>query len=129
MAHNSMSSSKPDLFEREMAFARTMANRDEEGFKSFLDPHTIFINGGKPLRGKAEVMAVWSKYFREGSPPFSWRPEIAEVVSDSTLGYTEGPVFAPDGSLIARFYSVWRRQLGGDWMLTFDNGYSLPACR
>lgn len=118
-----------DLHARETSFARTMESRDEAGFASFLDPQAIFINGGKPLRGKEQVMAVWAKYFREPSAPFSWKPEIAEVMPDGMLGLTEGPVFSPDGTLIARFYSVWRRRLGGEWMLAFDNGYSVPVCR
>lgn len=117
------------LRERELAFAQSMADRDLARFAAHLAEDAVFLNGGQPLRGKPAILARWRQYFDGPRPPFSWAPEIAEVLEGGQLGMTEGPVRAPDGRLIARFYTVWRRDPGGPWLLVFDNGYSIPACR
>ena len=36
----------------ELAFAKTMADRDHAAFSSFISEEAVFISGGKPVRGK-----------------------------------------------------------------------------
>lgn len=86
----------------------------------------VFINGGKPLRGRGQIIQFWSGYFKDPKPPFAWQPAIAEVAASGTLGYTEGPVTSGE-TVIARFYSTWHRQFDGRWLVVFDNGYA--ECR
>jgi len=107
----------------EMAFADTMARRDAAAFAGFVADDAVFINGGKPLRGKSAVVAFWSRFFSGPSAPFSWAPEIVEVTADGTLGYSEGPVASPAGVVSSRYYSTWRRDADGRWRVVFDNGY------
>jgi ketosteroid isomerase-like protein len=116
------------LREQELAFARSMAERDFRAFAAPIADEAVFLNGGQPLRGKAAILGHWRRFFDAPAAPFSWAPELVEVLADGRLGMTEGPVRAPDGRVIARFYSVWRREPGGPWRLVFDNGYSLPGC-
>jgi ketosteroid isomerase-like protein len=52
---------------------------------------------------------------------------MVEVSGSGTLAQTIGPVFNPDGRLVARFYSTWRREEDGAWRIVFDNGYDV--CR
>jgi uncharacterized protein (TIGR02246 family) len=103
-----------------------MAKRDMAAFASFIAEDAVFINGGSPLRGKAAIMAFWSRFFTASAAPFSWEPTIAELSGNGQLGYTEGPVTAPNGKVIMRFYTTWARQADGRWLVVFDNGY--PPC-
>lgn len=109
----------------EAAFARTMAERDFAAFATFIADDAVFVNGGKPLRGKAEVLAFWKRFFDGPAAPFSWRPELVEIASGGDLGYSEGPVSSPQGKVFARFYSTWRRDGAGRWHVVFDNGYTV----
>ena len=45
----------------EIAFARTMADRDLAAFGSFLSDEAVFFSGPMPLRGKAAVMQWWNE--------------------------------------------------------------------
>lgn len=112
----------------ESAFAKTMADRDHAAFMSFLSEEAVFLNGGKPLRGKAAVAAHWKQFYAGPSAPFSWKPELVEVTDSGTLAQSIGPVYAPDGSLIARFYSTWRLEAPGVWRVVFDDGYDVCRC-
>jgi len=112
----------------ETAFATAMAERDLPAFASFVADDAVFINGGKPLRGKAAVVEHWKRFFEKPDAPFSWKPEIVEVTGGGTLGYSEGPVSAPDGTVGSRYYWTWRLDSAGEWKVVFDNGYDLCKC-
>ena len=111
----------------ETAFAKSMADRDFAAFSALVADDAVFINGGQPLRGKAAVLAFWKRFFDGPAAPFVWRPEIVEVAG--ALGYTEGPVSAPEGKVFARFWSTWRRDPAtGQWRVVFDNGQRVCDC-
>jgi len=109
----------------EEGFAATMARRDAEAFAEFIADDAVFINGGNPLRGKTAIVGYWTKFFVPQAAPFSWRPELVELASSGTLGYTEGPVLSPTGTLIAKFFTTWQLAPSGKWLVAFDNGYSV----
>lgn len=111
----------------ETAFATTMAARDFAAFSSWVADDAVFVNGGKPLRGKAAVLAHWERFFKSPAAPFAWKPEVVEVLARGDLAYSEGPVSLPDGQVVARFVSTWRRDPSGAWKIVFDNGFD--ACR
>ena len=112
----------------ESAFAATMAARDLAGFARFVAVDAVFINGGKPLRGRAAIVEHWRRFYERPQAPFAWRPELVEVLDSGTLGYSEGPVTAADGSVVARYYSTWRVDAAGEWKVVFDNGYDVCGC-
>ena len=109
----------------ETAFADTMARRDLAAFGSFLADDAVFVNGGKPLRGKAAIVEHWTRFYAPGPAPFSWKPELAEVAGEGRLGYTEGPVMDPSGKVFAKFYTTWQQGSDGRWRVIFDNGYTV----
>lgn len=113
----------------ELAFAGSMATRDFNAFASWVADDATFVNGGKPLRGKAAVLAHWQRFFQGPAAPFSWKPEIVEVLASGQLAYSEGPVSTPDGKVVARYFSTWRREPGGGWKVVLDNGYDLCDCK
>lgn len=112
----------------ETAFAASMAARDFAAFASFVADDATFVNAGKPLRGKESVLGHWERFFRGPTAPFSWKPEIVEVLSSGNLAHSEGPVSLPDGKVVARYYSTWRRDPSGQWKVVLDNGYDLCDC-
>ena len=110
----------------EEAFARTMADRDHEAFVSFLAADAVFFGRQGEIRGREAVAAAWKPLYQGPEPPFSWRPDTATVLDSGALGLTSGPIFAPDGSRIGTFNSVWRREPDGSWKVIFDRG--CPDC-
>jgi ketosteroid isomerase-like protein len=105
----------------ETAFARTMATRDHNAFASHVADEAVFI-GQRPLRGKAAVVAEWKRFFDGPQPPFSWEPQIVEVLDSGTLALTRGPVRDPSGRQTGTFNSIWRREPDGRWKIIFDMG-------
>ena len=110
----------------ETSFAKTMADRDRESFLSFVADEALFFGGENVLRGSEAVVAGWAPFFEGDDPPFSWEPEIVEVLDSGTLALSSGPVFDPDGERIGTFNSIWRRESDGRWRVVFDKG--CPPC-
>ena len=110
----------------ERAFARTMADRDHAAFAAFLSDEAVFFTGPKPIHGKAEVAAAWKRFYERPQAPFSWQPEVVEVLASGTLAISTGPVFDPAGKKFATFTSIWRLEAPGVWRIVFDKGN--PEC-
>ncbi len=109
----------------EIAFAKTLADRDAKKFAGMIAPDAIVL-ADQPLRGPDEVLTRWSKYFEAPTPPFSWAPQTVEVQDGGRLALSTGPVLDPAGKRISTFSSIWRREKSGEWKLIFDSG--CPPC-
>ena len=112
----------------EVAFAKTMADRDHGAFSRFISEEAVFINGGKPVRGRVAIAADWKRFYDSPRAPFSWKPDLVEVLPSGTLAYSMGPVSNPDGVVFARFHSTWRLEAPGVWRVIFDNGTDVCNC-
>lgn len=117
---------KPDLhrqvFEAESSFAHTMAARDHKAFGQFVAEEGIFFGRRAVLRGRTEVLEGWKRYFDGPTAPFSWQPEVVEVLDSGSLAHSSGPVHDTDGKLIGTFNSTWRLDPDGRWRVVFDKG-------
>jgi len=109
----------------EIAFSKTRADRDVKAFTSMIAPDVIWL-GERPLRGPAEVVTSWQKFFEGPKAPFSWAPEIVEVQEGGKLALSTGPVMDPEGKRVGTYTSIWRREKSGKWLIIFDRG--CPAC-
>ena len=109
----------------EIAFAKTLADRDAKTFTSMIAPDVIWL-ADKPLRGPAEVLTNWQKFFDAPMAPFSWAPEIVEVQEGGKLALSTGPVTNAEGKRVGTYTSIWRREKSGKWLIIFDRG--CPAC-
>lgn len=118
---------KEQVRRTEVAFAKTMADRNPAAFASFLTADSIFMSNGKASRGPAEISARWKQFFEGPAAPFSWAPDQVEVLDSGTLAMTSGPVLGPSGKRVGTFHSVWRLEAGGQWKIVLDNG--CPACK
>lgn len=107
---------------RERAFAQTMADRDLEAFGTFISPEAVFFNGNEPIRGRDAVIRAWTPFFEGDTAPFSWEPDVVEVLESGGLALSSGPVLDPEGSQAGRFNSVWRLESDGEWYVVFDKG-------
>ena len=116
---------KEQVRRTEIAFAKTLADRNPAAFRSFLSKETIFLSGGRASRGPEQVLERWKPYFDATQAPFSWEPEQVEVIDSGQLALSSGPVRDPSGKRIGTFNSVWRRE-GKQWKIVLDNG--CPAC-
>jgi ketosteroid isomerase-like protein len=112
----------------ESAFAASMAARDVDAFASYVSEEAVFFGGTASLRGRDAVVAGWRRFF-EGEPaPFSWSPEVVEVLDSGALAHSSGPVRSPDGKVVGTFNSIWRREGDGRWRVVFDKGCDVCAC-
>jgi ketosteroid isomerase-like protein len=117
---------KEQVRKTEIAFAKTMADRDAAAFEKFLASDTIFLSNGQPTRGPKAVVERWKRFFEGPNAPFSWAPEFVEVLDSGTIALSTGPVRDPAGKRVGTFNSVWRRESDGQWKIVLDNG--CPAC-
>ena len=106
--------------------AKTLADRDHAAFATFLADEAVFFTGPTPLHGKATVAAAWKRFYERPQAPFSWQPEVVEVLESGTLAISSGPVFDPSGRKFATFTSIWRMEAPGVWRIVFDKGN--PEC-
>jgi ketosteroid isomerase-like protein len=113
----------------ERAFAATMAKRDAKAFASHIAEEAIFMGASdapRVLRGRAAIVEGWEQFFDGPTAPFSWEPDIVEVLDSGSLALTSGPVLDHEGKLIGRFNSIWRLERDGQWRVLFDRG--APVC-
>ena len=109
----------------EIAFAKTLADRDVKSFTRMIAPDVIWL-ADVPLRGPEQVLTRWQKFFDAPQPPFSWSPETVEVQQGGKLALSTGPVVNPAGKRVGTYTSIWRHEPGGEWRIIFDRG--CPAC-
>ncbi len=114
------------VFEAESAFAQTLAARDSQAFAMYVAVDAVFLGRLGTLHGRAAVVAGWRPFFEGRAAPFSWSPEIVEVLESGSLALSSGPVRDPTGRQIGTFNSIWRRDPDGHWRVVFDKG--CPAC-
>jgi len=114
------------VFEAESAFAQTLAARDSLAFVMYVADDAVFMSRRGTLRGRAAVVASWHPFFEGRAAPFSWNPEIVEVLESGTMALSSGPVRDPTGRQIGTFNSIWRHDPDGHWRVVFDKG--CPVC-
>lgn len=113
----------------EIAFAKAFADRDPQKFFSYLADDTQFLGRHNTMRGKQEVIAGWSEFFKPPVAPFRWQPERVVTNAAGDLGFSNGPVFDEAGVQIGTFTSTWTRQPDGSWKILFDGGSACPTMK
>jgi ketosteroid isomerase-like protein len=113
---------RDQVWAAEVAFARTMADRDAQAFAEFIADEAVFFSGTTALHGKPKVVEGWAGFFKDKEAPFSWAPDQVEVLASGTLALSTGLVRDPSGKALARFNSIWRLEAPNRWRVVFDKG-------
>jgi ketosteroid isomerase-like protein len=74
-------SPREPVWAAEVAFARSMAQRDLRRFSEFVSEEAIFFDGSTALTGKDKVVEGWASLFKDAAAPFSWAPDQVEVLA------------------------------------------------
>src|SRR6186997_696111 len=85
LSQNHSPALKHDVFVAESSFAASMAERNFEAFGSHVSPEAIFFGDTTVMRGKAAVLRSWRRFFEKPDPPFSWKPDVIEVLPSGML--------------------------------------------
>lgn len=117
-----------EVRQSEIAFAKAFADRDKAKFFSFVADDAVFMNALGTLRGKAEVVKGWSRFF-DNVPvaPFSWGPERVEIMAGGKVGFSMGPIYDGKAQHGGYYTSVWQKQADGSWKIILDGPGSPPA--
>jgi ketosteroid isomerase-like protein len=110
------------VFVAESSFAASMAQRDLQAFASLVSSEAIFFGDTAVMRGKQAVLHGWRPFFEKPDAPFSWKPDVIEVLPSGNLAISSGPVYDPSGKQVGNFSSIWRRESDGSWKIIFDKG-------
>src|SRR5690606_25975571 len=119
-----------EVWARELAFARSVADHDAAAFAGFVHPGAAFNAGqAAPLRGRADIVAAWSGLIEGKGLRLSWYPSRVTIGAASDVAWSSGPVLFewPDRAPGQRYatgtyHSVWIRDADGRWRVLFDEG-------
>lgn len=114
-----------EVREAEIAFAKTMKDRDHEAFRTFIADDAMFF-GRSALHGPDAIAAAWKPLYEGDEAPFSWKPSRVEVNATGDLALSTGPVRSADGKVESWYVSTWRREPDGSWKVVLDMG--TPRC-
>lgn len=116
-----------EVWDREMSFARSVAEHDAVAFAAHLAPDAVFAaDSPRPTRGREAVAKAWSGIVRGDGLRLEWYPARTTVSGD--LAWSTGPALVErlDGGeprfASTTFQSVWRRDPDGRWRVVFDTG-------
>ncbi len=79
-------------------------------------------------RGKTHLRELPADF--PHGPKLRWEPIYGDVASSGDLGYTTGPfVYTSQTGAVAHgiYFSIWKRQLDGQWKVILDAGVFTPA--
>ena len=122
VSHETVNSAASEVEAREVAFAKTLENRDFDAFLCFVSPEAVFFKGNEPLRGHNAITQAWAPLFEDETAPFSWQPDVIEVLESGRLALSSGPIRDASGEILGRFNSIWRKDKDGQWRVIFDKG-------
>lgn len=125
-----MSEAECAVWAREVAFAKSVADRDAGAFRALLHPDVVFFGPG-PIRGADAAAASWAGIVAEGA--LRWHPREVVVAGDTGVAYSRGPYWFPDTSpdatapyAVGQYLSTWIRGADGEWRILFDGAGASP---
>jgi ketosteroid isomerase-like protein len=88
----------------------------------------MMIQPDGPVVGHEGIRLLMAGAFADSTFRLTWSPDLIGVSDDGTLGYTTGRYErrrVVDGEETAQsgsYFTVWRRQLDGGWLVEADLG-------
>ena len=118
------------VWQRELGFARSLAEHDAAAFAEHLHPQAAFgVSQPAPTRGREAIAREWRGLIEGKEVRLSWYPTRVTIAGVADVAYSTGPALferldpkaSPRYSL-SRFQSVWQRGSDGVWRVLFDDG-------
>jgi ketosteroid isomerase-like protein len=114
------------VWQRELGFARAVADHDPVAFASFLAANTAFGVGREPIIGREAVTREWQGIIDGTALKLEWYPAVVTLGGDGGTAYSSGPALYQDTKTgtyrHGRYASVWQREADGEWRVIFDDG-------
>ena len=119
-----------DVWNRELSFAKAVADHDADAFAEHLLPDTTFIGGNdQPTTGRDAIASEWAPLIAGKGIVLRWYPDAVHVAGNGAVALSRGPYWmefpeAPEAKryLRGRFVSTWQRGADGQWLVVFDGG-------
>ena len=115
------------IVDNERAFERAaIEHGTRAGFLEFL-AETSVVLGPQPAPGRAATEAGPAP-----GAPLRWRPDLASIAGSGDFGWASGPFLSYRASTAeppvaaGHYFTLWRREPGGDWRVLLDGGVSYP---
>jgi ketosteroid isomerase-like protein len=122
----SKDSPRCQVWQRELGFARSVADHDPVAFAGFLAANTAFGVSREPIVGREAVTREWQGIIEGSALKLEWYPAVVTVGGDGRTAYSSGPALYQDPKTGAyrhgRYGSVWQREADGEWRMIFDDG-------
>ena len=123
---SSPDSPRCQVWQRELGFAKSVADHDPVAFAGFLAANTAFGVGREPIIGREAVTREWQGIIDGSALKLEWYPAVVTVGGDGRTAYSSGPALYQDPKTGAyrhgRYGSVWQRGQDGEWRMIFDDG-------
>ncbi|HEY2511548.1 MAG TPA: nuclear transport factor 2 family protein [Polyangiaceae bacterium] len=118
------------VWDREVAFARSVQDHDAHAFAGFVHPNAVFIdNDGTLTRGRDAVVESWKGLVSGETVRLGWHPTTVVLTGDGHTALSRGPYWveiakpgAPRRLLVGTFQSVWVLDADGTWRVAIDGG-------
>jgi ketosteroid isomerase-like protein len=123
------------VWDRELGFAKSVADHDLAAFTEHVHPAAVFVDGGGALlQGRAAVVDGWRAIVEGKKVRLFWHPTT--VIADGAPGValSRGPYLVEDPRPDAKnrflkgtFQSIWVRDTDGAWRVVVDGGTPPPV--
>lgn len=119
------------VWQRELGFARSVAEHDAAAFAQHIGEHAVFgASTREPIRGREAIAARWAGIVEGKRALLRWYPTRVVISADAPdTAWSSGPSLfevldpkAADRFHIGAFHSVWRKGSDGTWRVLFDDG-------
>lgn len=118
------------VWQRELSFARSVAEHDVAAFAEHVGEHAAFGSGlPEPIRGRDAILQRWTALIEGKQVRLRWYPTRVTIGGVSGVAWSSGPALfehldpqAEHRFRTGRFHSVWHKDADGVWRVLFDDG-------
>ena len=119
-----------EVWQHELAFARSVQRHDAAAFAKFLDGDSVFdANTDKPVRGVDAIRRHWGAILAGQAVRLDWYPQRVVTTADRALAQSSGVYLFENAAAnaktryaIGHFSTTWRRGPDQVWRVAFDDG-------
>lgn len=124
------------VWDRELAFADAVANKDAKSFPDFIHADAVFnATGPVPTRGREAIVKEWAGIVDHSAFVLTWYPTQVVIGGEGDIAFSSGPAIIESNDPKAaqrftrvNFTSTWHRGDDGAWRVLFDAGtHGTPA--